>query len=71
MAVDYLTKWVEVEVLVSITPTKIREFIYRNIACRYGVSHTIISDNNTQFDLEEFKEFYNDLQIKKVFTSIA
>ena len=69
--VDYFTKWVNVEALTSITPAKIREFIYKNIICRYGIPHTIVSDNDTQFDCEEFKKFCNDLQIKKVFTSVA
>ena len=45
VAVDYFTKWVEAEALASITPEKIKEFIYKNIFCRYGVPHTIISDN--------------------------
>ena len=64
MAVDYFTKWVEVEALASIMTAKIREFIYKNIVYRYGVSYTIVSDNDTQFDckeFEEFKEFFNDL----------
>ena len=50
VAVDYFTKWVEAEVLVSITPTKIKKFVYKNIVYRYGVLHTIIFDNGTQFD---------------------
>ena len=44
VAVDYFAKWVEVEVLVSITPTKIKEFVYKNIVCRYKVPHTLVSD---------------------------
>ena len=71
VAVHYFTKWVKAEVLASITLAKIRKFVYKNIICRYGVPHTIVSDNGTQFDCEEFKEFYDDLQIKKVFTSVA
>ena len=71
VAVDYFTKWVKVEALASITPAKTREFIYKNIVCRYKIPHTIISDNITQFDCEEFKQFCDDLQIKKVFTSIT
>ena len=47
VAVDYFTKWVEVKALVSITPAKIKEFIYRNIVCRYGVPHTVVSDYDT------------------------
>ena len=33
--------------------------------------HTIVSDNGTQFDWDKFKEFYDDLQIKKVFLSVT
>ena len=50
---------------------KIREFVYKNIVCRYRVPHTIVSDNNTQFNCEKFKEFCDDLQIKNVFTLVA
>ena len=71
MAIDYFMKWVEAEVLASITPSKIKEFVYKNIICQYGVPHTIISDNGTQFDYDKFKEFCDDLQIKKVFSSVT
>ena len=71
VAVDCFTKWVEVEALTSITLAKIKEFIYNNIVGWYGVPHTIVSNNDTQFDCEEFRNFCDHLQIKKVFTSIA
>ena len=71
VAIHYFTKWVEAEALASITPIKIREFVYKNIICGYGVPHTIVSDSGTQFDCDEFKEFCDDLQIKKVFSSVA
>ena len=61
VAVDYFTKWVEAEAFASIMPTKIKEFIYKNIVYRYGVPHTIISNNSKQFDYDEFKEFCNNL----------
>ena len=70
VAVDYFIKWVKAEALTSITPAKIREFVYRNIVCRYRVPHTIVSENNTQFDCEKLKEFCEGLQIKKVCTSV-
>ena len=47
VVVDYFTKWVEAEALASIMPTKIKEFVCKNIVCRYEVPHTIISDNGT------------------------
>ena len=71
VAIDYFTKWVEPEAFTSITPPKIKKSIYKNIICPNGVPHTIVFDSGTQFDCDEFKEFYNDLQIKKVFSSVA
>ena len=71
MAVDYFTKWVEVEALASITPAKIKEFVYKNIIYWYRVPYTIISDNDTQFHCDKFKEFCDILQIKKIFSSVA
>ena len=70
MAADYFTKWVEEEALASITPAKIKEFVYKNIVCWYRVPHIIVSNNGTWFECEEFKGFYDDLQIKKVFSSV-
>ena len=61
VVVNYFTKWVEVEALASITPAKIKEFVHKNIVCQYGVPHTIISDNETQFNCDEFNEFCDDL----------
>ena len=71
VVVDYFIKWVEAEALTSIMPAKIKKFFYKNIIYRYGVPHTIISSNDKQFDCDEFKEFCDNLQIKKVFSSIA
>ena len=46
LVINYFIKWVEAEALVSIMPSKIKEFVYKNIVCRYGVPHTIVSDND-------------------------
>ena len=61
VAINYFTKWVEGKVLASTTPVKIKEFIYRNIIYQYRVPHIIVSDNITQFNYDQFKEFCNDL----------
>ena len=65
VVVNYFTKWVKAEAFASITPVKIKEFVYKNIVCQYRVPHTIVSENGTQFDCDEFNVFCNDLQIKK------
>lgn len=55
--VDYFTKWVEAESLISIIERKITEFIWKNLICRYGIPNAIISDNEKQVDTEKFCGF--------------
>ena len=50
VAIDYFTKWVEAEALVTITGTKVQNFVWKNIVCRFRIPRTIISDNSRQFD---------------------
>ena len=71
VAVDYFTKWVEAEALASIMPSKIKEFVYKKIVYRYGMPHTIMLDNDKQFNCNKFKEFCENLKIKKVFSSVS
>ena len=42
VAMDYHTKWAEAEPLTSITTTKGKNFLWKNIYCRFGVPDTII-----------------------------
>ena len=44
--IDYFTKWVEAEALATITETKVQNFIWKNIVCRFGIPRTIVSYNN-------------------------
>ena len=57
VAVDYFTKWVEAEPLATITAKKLKDFVFKNIVCRYGIPHTLISDNGKKFDNEELSNF--------------
>ena len=45
VAIDYFTKWVEVEPVTMIIEAKVTSFVWKNIICRFGVSHVIILDN--------------------------
>ena len=45
VAIDYFTKWAEVEALSTITKAKVRSFVWKNIVCRFKKPQTIISDN--------------------------
>jgi hypothetical protein len=55
IAVDTLTKWIEVKSTTSLTTSKAVEFI-REIMYRFGVPNNIIIDNGTQFTAREFRD---------------
>jgi hypothetical protein len=69
VAVDYFTKWVEVEPLVNITSKSIERFLWKNVVCRYGILHAFVTDNEKQFDCEPFKKWCFELHIWNYFSS--
>ena len=52
MAIDYFTKWVEVESFSVLKAKHVARFIESNIICHYRVLHEIISDNGMHFEDE-------------------
>ena len=54
---DYFTKWVETDSLANIRDVDAKKFVWKNIVTRFGVPHTIISDNGLQFDKENLSCF--------------
>ena len=42
VAIDYFMKWVEAKALPTITKTKIQNFVWKNIVCRFGIPRTIV-----------------------------
>ena len=66
---NYFTKWVEAEPLANIRDVDAKRFIWKNIVTRFGIPHTLISDNGLQFDSKAFRRYYCDLGItNKYFT---
>ena len=45
VSTDYFTKWVEVEPLANIKNVDAKKFFWKNIVTRFGIPHTLISDN--------------------------
>ena len=45
MAVNYFTKWAEVEALANIQDVDVKKFVWRNIVTRFGVLESLVSDN--------------------------
>ena len=64
VGIDYFTKWVEPEVLASITEKNVRSFVWKNIVYMYGILRVLVSDNEKQFDNDSFRDFCLQLGIK-------
>ena len=71
VAMDYFTKWAEAEPLTTITSKRVLDFVLKAIICRFGIPQVIVSDNGTQFDNEQFREFYDELGITKSFSFVS
>ncbi|XP_061373589.1 uncharacterized protein LOC133315924 [Gastrolobium bilobum] len=64
VAIDYFSKWIEAEALATITANRICRFFYQKIICRFGVPHTIITDNGMQFADKKFNQILQYFHIK-------
>ncbi|XP_071718846.1 uncharacterized protein [Rutidosis leptorrhynchoides] len=71
VVIDYVTKWVEAKALAAITGRRIRNFLWEDIVCRFGIPNEIVSDNGTQFEGEPFKSWCQELNIKQSLTSVT
>ena len=69
MAVDYFTKWAEVEALANIRDVDVKKFVWKNIVTRFGVLDSLISDIGLQFDSRAFREFCSNLNIKNRYST--
>ena len=52
---DYFTKWVEAELVTTITKAKVTSFVWKNIICRFRVPYVIISESS--LTIPSFKKF--------------
>jgi hypothetical protein len=70
VAVDKFTKWVEAAPVTTQDSKAAINFI-KSIVFRFGVPHSIITDNGTNFTSKEFKDYCEGLGIKLKFASVA
>jgi len=49
VAIEYFTKWIEVEAVTTITAARVKNFVWKQIVCRFGTPKRLISDNGTKF----------------------
>jgi transposase-like protein len=69
-AVDKFTKWIEATPVTTQDSTAAINFI-KSIVFRFGVPHSIITDNGTNFTSKEFKNCCESMGIKLNFASIT
>ncbi|XP_072067070.1 uncharacterized protein [Arachis hypogaea] len=70
VAINYYTKWIEAEVLATITATQCQKFFWRQVIAQFGIPKIVISNNKTQFADKRFQEFLEGLGISQRFSSI-
>ena len=63
VVVDSHSKWLEVEIMPSVTSESTIEKL-RNMFARYGVPMQLVSDNSPQFTSREFADFMKQNGIK-------
>nr|XP_027088665.1 uncharacterized protein LOC113710014 [Coffea arabica] len=71
VAVDYFTKWVEAEPLTTISSRSVQKFLWKNIVCRFGIPHVLVSDNGRQFADSALQGWCSELGIRQHFTSVG
>ena len=50
VAIDYFTKWVEVEATKFVTEMEVRKFVRKKMIARFGIPKAVVFDNGCQFD---------------------
>ena len=66
---DYFTKWIEAEAFHQVRNREVKNFIWKNVICRFGVPKEIVIDNGLQFISFEFQDFCKEWNIKLNFST--
>ncbi|XP_042418938.1 uncharacterized protein LOC122007191 [Zingiber officinale] len=71
VVVDYFSKWVEAEALARIIEDAVIQFLWKNILCKFGIPHKLVSDNGRQFQGQRIQAWCKGFGITQAFTSVA
>jgi hypothetical protein len=69
VAIDYLTKWPEAQVLPTADVQSIAPFIYEDIICRHGIPSEITTDRGTEFVNDLTETLWRKYQVKHITTT--
>nr|GEV62362.1 reverse transcriptase domain-containing protein [Tanacetum cinerariifolium] len=56
VSMDYFTKWIEAKAVATISGSQVKNFIWDNIVCRFGLPGEIVTNNGKQFSSDPFKD---------------
>ncbi|GJU34052.1 reverse transcriptase domain-containing protein [Tanacetum coccineum] len=70
VAMDYFTKWIEAKAAATITGNQVKNFMWDNIICLFGLPRKIVSDNGKQFNNNPLKDWCEKLNITERFASV-
>ena len=59
----------EAEPLAKITQHNVKNFVWKNIVCRFGVPRVLVPGNGRQFDNTHFRDFCEQLGINNHYSS--
>nr|XP_023923847.1 uncharacterized protein LOC112035255 [Quercus suber] len=57
--------------LANIRDVDVQKFVWKNIITRFGIPHTLISDNGLQFDSKAFRSYCSELGITNRYSTLA
>ena len=67
--IDYFTKWVKAKPLAKIIQQNVKNFICKNVVCKFGVPRVLILDNGRQFGNTLFRDFCKHFGIQNHYSS--
>ena len=70
VAVDKFTKWVEAKPIKKLDGATALKFV-KDLVVRFGLPHSIITDNGTNLSLGEVEEYYQQQGIRLDLASVA
>ncbi|XP_060960838.1 uncharacterized protein LOC133031370 [Cannabis sativa] len=66
---DYFTKWVEAEAFAQVRDREVKNFIWKNTICRFGIPKEIVTDNGSQLISQDFQIFCAEWRIQLSFST--
>ena len=70
VTVDKFTNWIKAKPIKNLEASTVVSFI-KELICRYGVSHNIITDKGSNFDSDEFGAFWASQGTRVDYASVA